>query len=76
MHTLLIVLQILLAVILIVVIMLQPSKTDGFNLISGGGNDTFYSKNKSRTHEATLKRITVFSAVAFAIVTVALNLLK
>lgn len=74
-HTFLIVLQIILAVIIIISVMLQPSKSDGFNLVSNSGNNSFYSKNKSRTQEAFLKRVTIFSSIGFAIVTIALNLL-
>lgn len=73
MHTFLLVAEIVLSAIIIVVVMLQPSKTQGF----GGGfitgtADRFYSKNKSRTYEAALKRVTVVSAILFAAVTLAL----
>jgi preprotein translocase subunit SecG len=75
MHTFLVITEIALAVIILIVVILQPSKTQGF----GGGfitgtTDRFYSKNKSRTYEAALKRTTVVAAILFAVVTLALNL--
>lgn len=75
MHTFLIAIEILLAVVLIVAVLLQPSKTQGLNgLISGGASDRFFSKNKSRTYESMLSKLTIVASVLFAIVTIALNL--
>ena len=76
MHIFLVVLQIIFAIGLIAVILIQPGKTDGLNFISGGASDTFFSKNKSRTHEALQVKITIVFAVLFGIVTVLLGLLK
>lgn len=73
MRTALIILQVLISIVVIISVLLQPSKTDGFNF-AGGGIDTFFAKNKTRTREAVLARITVISAIAFAIVTIALSL--
>ncbi|MDP4147147.1 MAG: preprotein translocase subunit SecG [Bacillota bacterium] len=76
MHNVLIGAQILISVVVIVSILMQPSKMDGLtNMITGTG-DTFYSKNKSRTRETILARITAVAALAFAGVTVALALVK
>lgn len=72
----LIVALVIVAVVLIVSVMLQPSKTNGFAGIMSGGSDTFYSKNKSRTREAVLARVTAVSAFFFAAIVIALNLLK
>ncbi|MBC2582054.1 preprotein translocase subunit SecG [Clostridium sp. DJ247] len=77
MRTLLTVIQLLVAIVLIVAIMMQPSKTNGLSgLISGGTNESFYSRNKSRTSEAMLSRVTVISAIIFAALCVAQNLVK
>ena len=76
MHTALIILQIILGIILIGVILIQPGKTDGLNFISGGASDTFFSKNKSRTHEALQVKITIVAAILFAIVTIILDIKK
>ena len=68
--------QVLFGIILIGVILVQPGKSDGLNFISGGVSDTFYSKNKSRTHEAMQVKITIISAIIFAGITIALSLVK
>lgn len=77
MRTLLIVLQTIVAVILIAVVLAQPSKTNGLSgLVSGGTTESFYSKNKSRTSEALLSRITIISAIIFAGLCMAQNIIK
>lgn len=76
MRTALLVLEILLACTVIVSILMQPSKSDALSgLIQGSNNETFYSKNKSRTKEVMLQRTTVISMFLFAVVTVVLNLI-
>lgn len=75
MHILFIVLETIVAVVLITVVLIQPSKTNGLNgLITGGSVDTFYSKNKSKTEAAMLSRITVVCAILFAILALMQNL--
>ncbi|WP_426348475.1 preprotein translocase subunit SecG [Alloiococcus sp. CFN-8] len=66
--------EVILAIILMVSVLMQPSKSDGFKGLVQGASDTFFSKNKKRTKEALLYKITIFSAVAFAINTLILNL--
>ena len=59
---------ILLCVGLIVLILLQPAKQEGVGAISGSA-DTFFSKNKGRTREGMLLRLTiVVSIVILALV--------
>ena len=74
MHNVLVVLQIIFSLSLIAVILIQPGKTDGLNFISGGASDSFFSKNKSRTHEALQVKITIVLTILFAIVTILLGL--
>ena len=76
MRTVLIVFQAIIAVILITVVLMQPSKTNGLGFITGGASESFYSKNKSRTSEARLSRITTICAIIFAALCVAQNLVK
>ena len=76
MHSTLVILQIILGLCLIVVILIQPGKTDGLNFISGGASDSFFSKNKSRTHEALQVKITIVLTILFAIVTILSGLKK
>jgi preprotein translocase subunit SecG len=76
MRTFLLILEILVAIVLAGSVLLQPSKADGLKGFIGGSTETFYSKNKSRTREAMLAKVTVISAIAFALVTIALNIVK
>jgi preprotein translocase subunit SecG len=55
---------------------LQQSKSDGLKGFTGGGTqETFFSKNRSRTGEAFLKKITVLIAILFAVNTILMNIL-
>ena len=61
-------LVILLSLLLIVLILLQPAKQEGVGAISGS-TDTFFSKNKGRTREGMLLRMTIIvSLVILALV--------
>lgn len=53
-----IVLMVLIALALIVVIMFQPSSSSGMGALTGS-RDTFYSKDKSKSLESVMKKITV-----------------
>lgn len=76
MNNVLIVFEFILAIIMIGLVMVQQSKTDGLKGLSGGGSqDTFFSKNRSRTGEALLMKITVVVAILFAINTIAMNII-
>jgi preprotein translocase subunit SecG len=76
MRIFLLVLQVLVSIVLVTAVLMQPSKADGLRGFIGGSSETFYSKNKSRTREAMLAKVTVVSAVLFAAITLFLNLIK
>ena len=77
MRTALLVVEIIIGLVVIVSVLKQPSKSDALSgLIQGSNNDSFYSKNKSRTKEVMLERLTVISMILFAVVAIALNLVK
>lgn len=59
-------LMIVLALLIIVIILLQPAKQEGLGAISGG-TDTFFSKNKGRTREGMLLRLTIVIAVTILV---------
>jgi preprotein translocase subunit SecG len=61
---------------LLTVVLLQPSKADGFKGFITGNSETFFSRNKSRTKEALLVKLTIGSAAAFAAILIAMNLVK
>ena len=54
------------AVLITVLVLMQKSNDDGLSgAIVGGSADTFYGKNKGRTNEAKLAKITKILAVVF-----------
>ncbi len=69
------VILVLLSVFLTVVVLLQESKTQGVAGAVGGGNDTFLSKNKSKSWDAKLARWTQWVAIAFVVLALILCLL-
>jgi preprotein translocase subunit SecG len=76
MRPFLLVLLVIVALVLIVSVLLQPSKADGFRGFMTGNSDTFYSKNKSRTRESFLYKVTIVSAIFFAVLTLAINMIQ
>lgn len=76
MKNILLVVEMVLGLIVIVTILMQPSKADALSgLIQGGTTETFFSKNKTRTKEAMIARTTMIAMALFAINTVVLNLI-
>lgn len=77
MQNILLAIEILLGLGVIITIYMQPSKADALSgLIQGATQDTFFSKNKTRTKEAILIKLTVLFMSLFAIITIVLNLVK
>ena len=74
MNTILVVVQTILAIVILVSIMMQPSKADALSGLIQGSQDSFFSRNKGRTREAI--KVTIFASVLFAINTLAINLVK
>ena len=67
---------ILVSVIITVLIMLQKSNDDGLSgAIVGGSADTFYGKNKGRTRDAKLAKMTKILAVVFFVLVLAASML-
>ena len=67
--------EIVLGLIVIVSVLMQKSKSDALSgLVQGSKNETFFSKNKGRTKDALLAKITMISMLLFAINTVVLNI--
>lgn len=73
----LIIALVIISIVLIFSVLKQPSKSNGLSGFIGGGTaDTYYSKNKAKTYEAVMARITVVTAILFALDVIALNLVK
>ncbi|MEI8201281.1 MAG: preprotein translocase subunit SecG [Eubacteriales bacterium] len=66
--------DILICVALVLLVILQEGNDKGMGVI-GGGADTFFGKEKGRSIDSTLKKITSALAILFAILTVILYLI-
>ena len=64
---------ILVSLFIIVVILLQQGHRAGISGAISGGADTFLSKNKARTFDATLARFTKYIAILFFILALVAN---
>ena len=66
---------ILLSVAIIVLVLLQESKSAGLSGAISGGAETFFGKNKSRTMESKLVLITKIIAISFFVLALVATLL-
>ena len=69
------VLQVILSLALIAVVMLQSGKSAGLSGAIAGGADTFLSKNKAKSLDAKLAKMTKWVAIAFIALTLALSII-
>ncbi len=53
-----------------VLVLLQPSASENMGALTGQSYDSFYSKNKVRTPEGVMKRLTVVLSIILAIVVI------
>ena len=60
---------------LIAVVMLQSGKSAGLSGVFGGNSDTFLSKNKAKSADARLARMTKWIAIVFMVLTLVICLL-
>ena len=66
---------IVVALVLTVVVLFQKGKDPReASAVMGGSGDTFFSKNKSKTREGMLEKLTSVVAVLFIVFTVVLSL--
>ena len=62
--------------VLIVICLMQSKDDEGASgAIVGGSSSSFYEKNKGRTKEGKLKRLTIILGISFAILTIGLGIL-
>ena len=57
------------AIFIILVVMFQPGNSSGVGAL-GGQTETFLSKNKGKTFESKMKKLTVVSAIVFTVLCV------
>ena len=62
------------ALALVAVVMLQSGKSAGLSGAIAGGADTFLSKNKAKTLDAKLAKMTKWVAILWVLITLALSI--
>lgn len=67
--------HILVCLFVVVVVMAQPAKVQGLSSAISGGAQTFFGKNKARTYEGKLQKLTGIAMVLFVITSVLLGYL-
>lgn len=75
-YTIITILHILIALALIVIVLFQSGKTAGLSGSIAGGAETFFGKNKGRTIDAMLGKLTSVAAVLFLITSLVLQFIK
>lgn len=68
------VLYVLLCIALIVVVLMQEGKSAGLSGAINGVADTYWGKNKGRSMEGTLEKITKILAALFIILSIVLTM--
>lgn len=63
------------SVMIIIVVLLQESKNAGLSGAIAGGADTFFGKNKGRTIEQKLVKVTKVISIMFFVLVLVANLL-
>ena len=63
----LVIIHIIVALALVAIVLLQSGKAAGLSGSIAGGAETFFGKNKGRTMDAILSKITSVAAVVFLV---------
>lgn len=67
--------QLIVAIALTVIVLLQSGKSSGLSGVIGGAGEGFSSKAKSKTMDAKLAKMTKWVALAFVLLTFVLYLI-
>ena len=72
-QTIITVIQLLACLTIICIVLLQSGKNAGLSGAIGGGSDSFLAKNKAKSLDARLARLTKWAAAVFIVLTLILN---
>ena len=75
-HTIITVVHAVLALVLIAVVLLQSGKSAGLSGSVGGGAETFFGKNKAKTLDGMLEKLTAVLAFLFIVTSLVLAILE
>ncbi len=65
---------IIVSIVLTIVIMMQEGEDAGLGSLSGQSLETYWSKNKGRSKEGVIVRVTTVLVIAFFVLAVLLNM--
>ncbi|WP_034551140.1 preprotein translocase subunit SecG [Carnobacterium funditum] len=68
--------ELIVSVLLIIVVVMQPTKTNNAASAFTGGAEQLFGKQKARGFEAVLQRVTVVLGIAFFVIALALAYLS
>ncbi|MBR6258660.1 MAG: preprotein translocase subunit SecG [Oscillospiraceae bacterium] len=69
------IIQLILCVGLTAIVLMQSGKRSGLSGAIAGAADTYLSKNKARTLDAKLAKMTKWVAIVFVVLTLVLNMI-
>ena len=75
-QTIITVVHAVLALVLIAVVLLQSGKSAGLSGSVGGGAETFFGKNKAKTLDGMLEKLTAVIAFLFIVTSLVLAILE
>ncbi len=61
-------------VALIVIVLMQQGKGQGLGALAGGNGDSYWERNKNRSAEGNLKKITRILAIIFFALAILMNI--
>lgn len=70
-----VILSVLCAIFVTIVVMMQSGNSNGVSAL-GGASDTFYGKNKSKTVESKLKKLTVICIIVMTVLLIAFYIIE
>ena len=59
---------------LVVLVLAQEGKNQGLGAIQGTVENTYWGKNKGRSREGVLKKVTIILSVLFVVIAIVLNM--
>ena len=74
-QTILTILHVIFAIVLIAVVLFQSGRSAGLSGSIGGGAETFFGKNKARTMDGMLAKLTGVIALLFIVTSFVLSLI-
>ncbi len=69
------VIMLLCALFIVLVVLFQPGNSSGISAL-GGQTETFLGKNKSKTFEHKMRKLTVISGIIFAVLSIVFSIVS